>query len=345
MERVKIAVAGLGRSGWNIHCHLISQIPEKYEIVAVSDPDEKRRKEAEDKFGCKSYEKFEEMIENDDIEVIVVATPSYLHPSYTIQALKRGKNVICEKPMATNLEEADRMIEVAKEEGKILSVFHSRRYEPSFLKVKEIIDSGVLGRIVLIKMMWHSFSRRWDWQTLRKFGGGELNNTGPHAIDHALQFFGEKEEPEIFCHMEPTLTLGDTEDHVKIIFKGKKSPMVDLEITSCCAYPEENYLVMGTQGGLKGTFKQLRWKYFKVEKLPERKLQTQPTPDRSYTKDEIPWEEEQIWKLDENPSDYRLNFYIDFYKTLKENKPLKITAEEARRVMWVIDKCHKITGI
>lgn len=91
MERVKIAVAGLGRSGWNIHCRLISQIPERYEIVAVSDPDEKRKKEAEDKFGCKSYEKFEEMIENDDIEVIVVATPSHLHSSYTIQALRKGE--------------------------------------------------------------------------------------------------------------------------------------------------------------------------------------------------------------------------------------------------------------
>jgi len=66
----------------------------------------------------KSYENFEEMIENDDIEVIVVATPSHLHSSYTIQALRKGKNVICEKPMATNLEEADKMIEVAKEEGK-----------------------------------------------------------------------------------------------------------------------------------------------------------------------------------------------------------------------------------
>jgi len=91
MEKVKIAVAGIRRSGWDIHCHLISQLPENYEVVTVSDPDEKRRKEAEDRFGCKSYEKFEEMIENDDIEVVVVTTPSYLHSSYTIQALKKGE--------------------------------------------------------------------------------------------------------------------------------------------------------------------------------------------------------------------------------------------------------------
>ncbi|HOV21904.1 MAG TPA: Gfo/Idh/MocA family oxidoreductase [bacterium] len=345
MEKVKIAITGLGRSGWNIHAHLISQLPEKYEIIAVSDPDENRRKQAEEKFDCKSYEKFEDMLNNDEIEVVVVATPSHLHSSYSISALKKGKNVICEKPMATNLEDADKMIEVAKKEGKILTIFHNRRYSPDFLKVKEVIDTGVLGRIVLIKMMWHSFARRWDWQTLKKYGGGTLNNTGPHPVDQALQFFGEKEDPEIFCHMERTLTLGDAEDHVKIIFKGKISPMIDLEITSCCCYPEEPYLIMGTCGGLKGNYTKLQWKYFKVEKLPERKVQTQPTPDRSYNSEEIPWEKEEIWELPQNQHDYQLNFYIDLYETLKKNKPLKITPESARRVMWAIEKCHKIAGI
>ena len=124
-------------------------------------------------------------------------------------------------------------------------------YDPDFIQIRKVIASGKLGRIVMIKQTWHSFGRRWDWQTLRKFGGGTLNNTAPHAIDQLLQLFGKK-EAQVFCHLERTLTLGDADDHVKIILKAKGQPMIDLELTSACAYPQEHWLVMGTQMSLNG---------------------------------------------------------------------------------------------
>lgn len=345
MKKIRVGIAGLGRSGWNIHSNLISLLPDLYEIVAVCDSDKKRREEAERKFNCKSYTNYEDLIKDKNAELIIVATPSSLHAEHTIKALKEGKNVVCEKPMATNLKDADKMIEIAKKTGKLLTIFQNRRYAPDFQKVKEIIDSGILGRIVLVKMLWHSFGRRWDWQTLKKYGGGTLNNNGPHIIDQALQIFGDKEEPEIFCHMEKTLTLGDTEDHVKIILKGKKSPMIDIEITSCSCYPQENWLVMGTSGGLKGNTNQLTWKYFDPKDLPERKVDEKPTPDRSYNIEEIPWKKEEKWELKEEDQNFSINFYKDLYETIINNKPLKITPESVRRVMWVIEECHKIAGI
>jgi predicted dehydrogenase len=72
------------------------------------------------------------------------------------------------------------------EPGRVLAPFQNRRYEPHFNKVKEIVASGKLGQIVQIRMAWHSFGRRWDWQTLREFGGGQLANNGPHLLDQAL---------------------------------------------------------------------------------------------------------------------------------------------------------------
>ncbi|HOK56321.1 MAG TPA: Gfo/Idh/MocA family oxidoreductase [bacterium] len=345
MDKIKVGIAGLGRSGWDIHCKTISQLPNLYEIVAVCDLDEKRRAEAEKTFKCVSYKNFDELIKDKSIELVIVATLSNMHTEHTIKALKNGKNVVCEKPMATNLKDADKMIKVAKETGNLLTIFQNRRYSPDFLKVKEIIDSGIIGRVVLIKMLQHSFGRRWDWQTLKKYGGGLLNNWGPHIIDQALQLFGDKEEPEIFCHMEKTLTLGDTEDHIKIILHGKVSPLIDIEITSCCCYPQENWLVMGTKGGIKGTTNKLIWKYFKSENLPERKVEELPTPDRSYNREEIPWEGEQIWEPSEKDLNFQINFYIDLYQTIRNNKPLKITPESVRKVIWVIEKCHKIANI
>jgi len=339
-REVKVGIVGLGRSGWGIHARVFKKYPEMYRVVGVFDPIEERRQEAVSQFGCKAHSDFESLIGDEEVELAVISTPSYLHAPQTIQALKAGKKVVCEKPMAASLAEADAMIQVAKDTRNLLTVFQNRRYAPDFLKVREVIQSGKLGRIVLIKMSWHSFARRWDWQTLRRFGGGELSNTAPHAIDQALQLFGE-EEPEIFCDLQRTLTLGDAEDHVKIILRAPGSPMMDIEITHACAYPQSLWLVMGTQGGLTGTSSSLKWKFFNPEDLPPRQVDTRPTPDRSYNVEEIPWKEE-TWNLS---GDYYqsgdLAFYDELYETLRHGAPLSITPESVRTVMWVIEKCRE----
>jgi len=337
---VKVGIAGLGRSGWRNHAAVLGTLPEMYRVVAVSDPLEERRREAVEKFGCRAYPDFESLIGDDEVELVVIATPSHLHAPQTIKALEAGKNVVCEKPMAATLAEADAMIEAYKKTGRLLTIFQNRRYDPDFLKVKEVIQSGKLGRIVLIKMSWHSFGRRWDWQTLKKFGGGELRNTASHAIDQALQLFGD-EEPEVFCDMQRTLTLGDAEDHVKIILRAPGAPMVDIEVTRACAYPQSWWLIMGTQGGLTGSTTSLRWKYFNPEDLPPRQVDEKPTPDRSYNREEIPWIEE-TWNLGEGYKRGTFLFYEELYKTLRHGAPLAITPESVRRVMWVIEKCREL---
>ncbi|GAB4560649.1 MAG: oxidoreductase [Anaerolineae bacterium] len=342
-EQIAAGIIGLGRSGWNIHAANMLSLKDKYRIVAVSDPDASRREEAVTTVGCKAYEAAEDLIHDPDVELVVVASPSHLHKAHTIQALEAGKAVVCEKPMAPTLEDADEMIEVSKRTGQLLTVFHNRRYQPDFWKVREIINSGILGRIVMIRIAWHNFGRRWDWQTLKKYGGGTLNNTGPHIIDHALQLLGPA-EPEIFCDLQRTLTLGDAEDHVKIVLKAPNAPLIDLEITSACAYPQDIWLVMGTQGGLTGTARELHWKYYKPEELPPRTLDTRPTPDRSYNRDEITWYEEH-WTIDQGAGPGLLGFYLDLYETMRHGAPLAVTPEEARRVMWLIDTCHRMCPV
>ena len=340
---IKTGIAGLGRSGWDIHVDLLRSLPDKYRIAAVFDLDQNRGKEAVNEFKSRTYSSLEELVKDEEVELLVVALPSHLHASWSIEAMKMGKDVVCEKPMATNLTDADKMIQVAKETGKILAVFQNRRYSPDFLKVQEVINSGKLGRIVMIKMSWNGFSRRWDWQTLKRYGGGTLNNTAPHAIDQALQLFGER-EPEIFCHLEKTLTLGDAEDHVKVILKTADAPMIDLEVTSACAYPQDHWLVMGTQGGLAGSTIELRWKYFDPKRLPERPVDTKPTPDRSYNREEIPWQEE-TWSIENDKSPGQKGFYLDLYETLCKGAPLYITPESVRRQMEVIERCHKLSPV
>lgn len=342
-DKVKVGIAGLGRSGWSIHARVLEKLSDRYEIVAVSDLMEERRKEAIERFRCRAYSEFDSLIKDEEAELVVVATPSYLHAQHTIKALEAGKNVVCEKPMAANLSEADEMIDAAKRTGRLLAIFQNRRFAPDFLKIRELIESGKLGRIVLVKIFRHSFGRRWDWQTLKKFGGGELRNNASHLIDQALQLMGEK-EPEIFCDLQRTLTLGDAEDHVKIVLKAPGSPVIDIEVTRACAYPREEWLVMGTQGGLTGTLTSLRWKYFNPEELPPRQLDTRPTPNRSYNVDEIPWKEKS-WSVTEETKPGEVTFYEELYKSLRQGAPPPVTPESVRRVMWVIQRCMELCEV
>ncbi|MEM1582027.1 MAG: Gfo/Idh/MocA family oxidoreductase [Candidatus Bathyarchaeia archaeon] len=342
-DKIRVGIGGLGRSGWNIHAEIFEALSDKYQVIAVSDPIEERRREAVARFGCKSYPEFEHLIKDEEIDLVVVATPSHLHASHTIMALESGKNVVCEKPMATSLSEADRMIEASERTGNILVIFQNSLFAPDYLKVKEVILSGKLGRIILVKIYNHTFSRRWDWQTLRKFGGGELRNNGVHLIAQALEIIGDK-EPEVFCDLQRALTLGDAEDHVKILLKAPNSPLIDIEMTRACAYPQDKWLVMGTRGGLAGTSSSLKWKYFNPETLPPRELEVEPTPDRSYNFESIPWFEEE-WRLSEPYQSSGILFYKELYKTLRYGAPPPVPLNLARKIMWVVEKCFEISKL
>jgi scyllo-inositol 2-dehydrogenase (NADP+) len=342
-EPIRTGIAGLGRSGWAIHANLLTPMGDLFRIAAVADDDPARRSEAMSKFGCRAYATYPEMLADPDIELIVVSLPSHLHTSASLAALAAGKHVVCEKPMAISLPDADRMVEATAAGGRILTVFQQRRYNPDFVKVREIVESGLLGRIVQIRMTESRFSRRWDWQTLQKFGGGSLNNTGAHYLDMALQLFGPS-EPTVFAKLERTLTLGDADDHLKVILSGDGAPTIDLEISSADPYSADNWHILGTQGGLAGSTKALRWRWIVPEELEPRTLDLRPTPDRSYNRDALPWHEDS-WTLSGDTDDAYRGFYRDLYATIREGAPLQITPESVRRVIWVQEECHRLSPL
>ncbi|MBX3011288.1 MAG: Gfo/Idh/MocA family oxidoreductase [Caldilineaceae bacterium] len=341
---IRVGIAGLGRSGWDIHAHLLEPLGSQFQVVAVVDADPARREEAVERFDCQAYDSYTDLLQDQAVELVVVALPSFVHAQAAIDALAAGKHVVCEKPMATSLPDAERMVAAAEASDKVLTIFQQRRYSPDFVKVKEIIDSGRLGRIVQVRITESRFGRRWDWQTLQKFGGGSLNNTGPHFLDQALQLFGEHEIGEVFCHLDRTLTLGDADDHVKLVIKGPAAPTIDIEISSCHAYPAETWNVMGTRGGLSGSTRQLRWKWLVDAEMAPRELDIRPTPNRSYNRDELVWHEDS-WEVDSTMSTFATSFYTDLYGAIREGKPLAITPQSVRRVIWLQEECHRLSPL
>ena len=340
---IRVGIAGLGRTGWRNHAFSLEYLKDKFKIVAVADPSPARQAEAAERFGCRAYGDFDSLVSGKDVEVMVVATPNLLHREQSIKALEAGMHVVCEKPFCPTVADADAMFESARKVGRVLIVFQSRRYALDFLKVRQVRQSGKLGRIVLIRIASHAFTRRWDWQTLKKCGGGLLGNYGAHYIDQALLLMGHT-DPDVFCHMEHLLASGDAEDHVKVILRAEGAPMIDVEISSACAYPQAQWLVMGTSGGLTGSAKELRWKYVDLDLLPPRPVDTAPTPDRSYNREDLPWQEE-TWRAPESGPPMAAPFYLDLYETLRHGAPLAVTPESVRRQLVVLEKCRKLCPV
>lgn len=348
---VRVGIIGLGRSGWSIHATGLQYLPQQYEVVAVADLIEARRREAEQAFDCRAYASYFDLLADPQVELVVVAAPSYLHAVYTVAALEAGKAVVCEKPMAANLADADAMLAASRRTGSLLTMFQNRRREASYLKVREVIESGVLGRVFQIKITVHSFGRRWDWQTLRAFAGGQLRNNGVHYVDQALPLMdlcgpGGTVEPQVHFHSTNVLALGDAEDSFKLVLTAPGAPLVDFELSSACAYGQEPWLVMGTQGTLAGNYDSLRWKYYAPAEATPRRLSAEPTPDRSYNKDDLQLCEE-TWSApppdEDTPPGFHgmtVAYYRDLYRTLREGAPLTVTPESVRRVMRVVDQCR-----
>ena len=349
---VRTAITGLGRSGWSIHALRLAEQPERFTVVAVQDHLAERRAEAEQRFGCRSYVEYDDLLADGAVELVVIAVPSHLHAPYAVAALQSGRHVVSEKPMATSLAEAEGMVAARDASGRLLSVFHNWRFRPELQKVLAVVRSGVLGRILQVRLVQHRFGRRWDWQTLRRFGGGSLNNTGAHLIDAALTLFGPG-EPRVLYVSDCVQTLGDAEDHLKIVLTpdpsepdAAEAPTIDIEITDTCAYGQQMFHLMGSEGGLIGGMGELQWRHVRPGSRPQRRLSTEPTEDRSYNREEVEWVEHR-WTLDEAKAagapevEGEARFYPELFDAIRHGGPLPVTAEQVMRQMRIMEECRR----
>ena len=337
---VGVGIVGLGRSGWDLHAKTLASMPHLYTVAGVTDPIAGRCAEAADRFGCRSFPSAGDLAAADDVELVVLATPSHLHAKTAIEVLDRGTHVLVEKPFATSLSEVDAVLDAARRAGRIATASQNLRYTADFLKVREVVDSGHLGRLVEIKVHWHAFRRRWDWQTMRCYGGGTVNNDASHVLDQALVLLGDH-EPAVWAHLTHTpLCLGDAEDHAKIVLSGPGMPLVDLEFSNACAYPQNRWLVLGTRGALTGGPAGLRWRYVDSGSMRDRQVRSEPNPDRAYDNEELRWTEQSCDLAEETYAESHVRMYRELYLTVREGRPLAITPDSVRRQVALLERCR-----
>ncbi len=270
-SRIRVGIWGLGRAGFCMHCSELRKYPDEFEIAAGCDIAQERL----DNFSklcpkAKTYLDGDKFLADKNVELVSVAVRSPQHVDYAIRALEAGKYVFLEKPVALT---SKALVKLAKAEAKHpgkLFFRHNRRFESAFNHIIEIMHSGILGEVYEIKLCRHGYEFRGDWQTIVDCGGGQLNNWGPHLIDHALRLL-ESPVESLWSDLKRIAALGDAEDHLKIIFRGKNGRIIDVEISGGVALPSPVYAVYGTRGSLISEDEQdLKLKYLDPkQKMPK----------------------------------------------------------------------------
>ena len=183
MKPIKAAVVGYGGMGsW--HTERIGEM-DKFTLAGVWDIDPAALARARD-CGIHTYESFEDLLRDDSVELVVVAAWNDVHKPLCIEAMRAGKNVISEKPVAMNLQELDEMIAVSQETGKLFTVHQNRRWDEDYLTMRGIADKNLLGKVFRIESrVQGSRGIPGDWRR-EMHGGGMVLDWGVHLLDQAL---------------------------------------------------------------------------------------------------------------------------------------------------------------
>jgi predicted dehydrogenase len=168
------------------------------ELVAIADLDEKRLKRLQKKHPQVTvYTNYKEVLRRSDIDTVHICLPHHLHAKIGVETLEAGKQVLCEKPIATTLEEADAMIQAARARGVILMVAENQRFLPAHIRIKELLDAGIIGEPKLIITYEGgsevaSMSDPDSWKSkLVEGGGGAWMDSGIHRVAVLQYLFGD----------------------------------------------------------------------------------------------------------------------------------------------------------
>lgn len=340
---MKTALIGLGRIGWGYHLPNLTKNP-GFSPVVVVDTSADRLAEAKMTYGVDGYTDHREMLAREKPELVVICSPTHLHRQHAVDALRAGADVFLDKPMAVDLAQAREIAACAEACGRKLMVYQPHRVRPEAVAARRILNSGVLGRVYMIKRADSSYNRRSDWQAFRKFGGGMLNNYGAHFIDQLLYITGAR-VAELSCHRRRVASLGDADDVVKVLMRTEDGMTLDLDIDQAAALPISPWEIFGQYGAAslekdaEGAFFRLR--YLVPGELPPLEASEELiAAGRKYNQDPpLPWHEEKLRVRPEDAED----FYQSVYAFYAEGAAPKVPIADTLHVMELIERCRELT--
>jgi len=256
MRDVRIGIIGCGGMGAYLAKSCLKVRNAK--IVGTFDVMKEKAKSLAHQLKCDYYNSVEDLLDKSDIDAVIVATPNYTHPIFTIAALKAGKHVFCEKPMALKLEDCDAMIEASKKEGLTLMIGHVMRFYHGCAFIKQTLEDGEIGQPIIS----HIFRTSWinsgvwskSWRCKKELCGNSLFEIAIHELDLIRWFIGDVKSVKAygsnFAHPEL-----DYDDVMIAILKFKNGSLGIVESSCSSRLGDHNIKVNGTRGAVYIDFK------------------------------------------------------------------------------------------
>lgn len=327
---IGVGVVGWGYASTTFHAPLIQATP-GLRLVAVSSGRADTLSHSGLPFAVEPNP--EALFARDDIDLVVIPTPNDTHHPLAAQALAAGKHVVVDKPFTLTVAEADDLIERARQAGRLLSVFHNRRWDGDFLGLQEVLDSGVLGRITHFESHFDRYRPqvRQRWREAASLGGGLWYDLGPHLLDQALQLFGQPKALWLDTQVQRNKAVADDWFHCILRYPGLR---VVLHASALTASVAPRFVVHGTAGSYTKHGLDTQEDALKAGRAPG---------DPAWGSDPLPGA--LVLQMGDQlvhspgpsvPGNY-LRYYAGIRDALRHGSPNPVPAEEARAVMHLIE--------
>src|SRR5436190_12545551 len=254
MSLVNVGIIGFGRIG-NEHAKWLAEA-QGLVAGAVADPTPARRELAAAR-GLRVVERVDDLLADESIDAVLIATPTAMHFDHASLALAAGKHVMIEKPLALNLDQSRKLVNDARARGKVLSVFHNRRWDIDYLTVKSAIESGVFGRLINVESrigQWASCvgpaakEYRPGWRNEAAYGGGGLYDWGSHFIDQLWQLMLPAKPIRVFAQLRGNVWTNDCDDFARVCIDFDNGAVGLVEINTTTTRPLPRWHIDGTSG-------------------------------------------------------------------------------------------------
>ena len=217
------------------------------ELAGIYDIDPARIEYAKEK-GINTYSSLEELLADETVELVTIATPNQLHKPLAIKAMAAGKNVISEKPVTLSSADLQEMIDASKKYNKLFTVHQNRRWDSEYIMMKEVYESGKLGEVFGIQSVVHgSHGIPGDWRGHKEFGGGMMLDWGVHLIDQILCIVGNRKIESVYCKYDH-ITNYEVDDGFKldIYFEDNLTARIEVGTSNFINMPR--FYMTGTNG-------------------------------------------------------------------------------------------------
>jgi predicted dehydrogenase len=322
MRVIKVCVVGAGRTG-EVHGKNLAFRIREAEVVCVVDQNIEAAKNLASALGGVSYhETLTEAIRKEDFDAVFITTPTFTHCPLTVEAAEAGKHIFCEKPIALNLEEADKMISMARRHNVKLQIGFMRRFDPEIRRAKQLVDEGAIGKPVLMKSLSRGPGFPPKWALDPKTGLAMIAEVSIHDFDSILWFMSSRLD-EVYSVAKPLIHPELAEEYLgyhdvyAAILKFKKGEIGIVDGACPVGYAYDARLeILGTEGlimigEVRGTTILVCQK--------DKKMVTEPF---------LSWRNRF--------RDGYLNEAESFVKVILEDKEPEVTGEDGRRALEAV---------